>query len=131
MDTRPTQRTIWVQKYLLAHGLSHAHSFLSHKASPHHAGTTNLKVYAHNHIIIHTHTPLRHITEHGAILTSATSDGVDFLLHTKHTSLTHIQFTHKQESMWGFHNNHLLAHNPTLCCPMCGQFTINGHMAGN
>jgi hypothetical protein len=33
--------------------------------------------------------------------------------------------------MWGVHNTRLVTHNPTLRCPMCGQFTSNGHMAGN
>ena len=33
--------------------------------------------------------------------------------------------------MWGVHSTRLLTHNPTLRCPMCGQFTSNGHMAGN
>jgi hypothetical protein len=33
--------------------------------------------------------------------------------------------------MLGVHNTRLLSHNPTLRCPMCGQFTSNGHMAGN
>jgi hypothetical protein len=32
--------------------------------------------------------------------------------------------------MWGVHNTHLLTHNPTLRCPMCGQCTSNGNMAG-
>jgi hypothetical protein len=32
--------------------------------------------------------------------------------------------------MWGVHNTRLLTHNPNRC-PMCGQFTSNGHMAGN
>jgi hypothetical protein len=33
--------------------------------------------------------------------------------------------------MWGIHITRLLTQNPTLRCPMCGQFTSNGHMAGN
>jgi hypothetical protein len=33
--------------------------------------------------------------------------------------------------MWGVHNTRLLTHNPTLRCPICGQFTSNDHMAGN
>jgi hypothetical protein len=33
--------------------------------------------------------------------------------------------------MWGVHNTRLLTHNPTMGCPMCGQFTSNGHMADN
>jgi hypothetical protein len=33
--------------------------------------------------------------------------------------------------MWAVHNTRFLSHNPTLRCPMCGQFTSNGHMAGN
>jgi hypothetical protein len=41
-----------------------------------------------------------------------------------------MQFIHKQEFMWSVHNTRLLAYNPSLRCPMCGQFTINGHIAG-
>jgi hypothetical protein len=61
---------------------------------------------------------------HGALLARAKEDGADFTFHKEHTTLTRTQFTHKQEFMWG-------VHNPTLRCPMCGQFTSNGHMAGN
>jgi hypothetical protein len=70
-------------------------------------------------------------SKHGALLARAAEDGADFTFHKKHTTLTNIQFTHKQEFMWGVHNTRLLTHNPTLGCPMCGQFTSNGHMAGN
>jgi hypothetical protein len=34
-------------------------------------------------------------------------------------------------SCWEVHNSRLLAHNPTLRCPMYGQFTSNGPMVGN
>jgi hypothetical protein len=49
----------------------------------------------------------------------------------KHTSLTNVQFTHKQEFMWRVHNTRLLSHNPTLRYPMLGQFANNNHMAVN
>jgi hypothetical protein len=33
--------------------------------------------------------------------------------------------------MWGVCNTILLSHNLTMRCPVCGQFTSNGHMARN
>jgi hypothetical protein len=92
---------------------------------------TNFKVDAHTYTTNHKHTPLSQTTKHGALLARATADGAYFTFHKKRTSLTHVQFTHKQEFMWGVHNTRLLSHNPTLHCLMCGQFTSNGHMAGN
>jgi ribonuclease HI len=92
---------------------------------------TNLKADAHTYSTKHTHTPLSHATKHGALLARAAEDGADFSFHKKYTSLINIHFTHKQEFMWGVHHTRLLTHNPTLRCPMCGQFTSNGHMAGN
>jgi hypothetical protein len=81
----------------------------------------NLKTYAHISNV-----------KHGALLARAAADGApDSTFRKKHTSLTHIQFTRKQEFIWGVHNTRLLPHNPTLRCLMCGQFTSNGHMAGN
>jgi hypothetical protein len=91
----------------------------------------NLKSNEHKQSIKHTHTPLSNTTKYNALLATATSDGADFSFHTKHTSLNYIQFTHKQKFMWGVHNTRLLAHNPILRCPMCEQFTSNGHMASN
>jgi hypothetical protein len=92
---------------------------------------TNLKTDAHTHNTKHTHTPLSQTSKHGALLARAAEDGADFTFDKKRTTLTNTQFTHKQEFMWGVHNTRLLPHNPTLRCPMCGQFTSNGHMAGN
>jgi hypothetical protein len=93
---------------------------------------TNLKTHAHTYSTTkYTYTPIAQTSKHGACLARAAADEADFTFHKKHIALTHVQFTHKQEFMWGVHNTRLLAHNPTLRCPMCGQFTINGHMAGN
>jgi hypothetical protein len=47
----------------------------------------------------HTYTPLSHTTKHDPLVANAAYDGADFSVYTKHTCLTHIQFTHKQESM--------------------------------
>jgi hypothetical protein len=91
---------------------------------------TNLKADAHTYSTKHTHSPLSHTSKHGALLARAAEAGADFSFQ-KNTSLTNIQFTHKQEFMWGVHNTRLLTHNPTMRCRMCGQFTSNGHMAGN
>jgi hypothetical protein len=33
--------------------------------------------------------------------------------------------------MWGVYNTRVFSHNPTLRCPICCQFAINGHMAGS
>jgi hypothetical protein len=91
---------------------------------------TNLKPYAHTNSTKHTHTPLSQTSKHGHLLARAKDDGADFTFHKKHTKLTNTQFNHKQEFVWGVHNPRLLTHNPTMRCPMCGQFTNNGHMAG-
>jgi hypothetical protein len=58
------------------------------------------------------------------------ANGAGFILHEKNAWLTNVQFTHKQELIWGVHNTRLLSHSPTLRCPMCGEFTSNSHMAG-
>jgi hypothetical protein len=50
---------------------------------------------------------------HGALLARAAVDGADFSFHKKHSTLTNIQFAHKQEFMWGVHNTRLLTHNPS------------------
>jgi hypothetical protein len=92
---------------------------------------TNLKSGAYIFSTKHTLTPLSHTTNHGALLARAAEDGADFTLHKRRTTLTNIHFTHKHEFIWGVHNTRLLTHNPTLSCPICGQFTSNGHMAGN
>jgi hypothetical protein len=60
-----------------------------------------------------------HTTKYGALFARAAADGADFTFHKTHTSLTDIQFTHKQEFMWEVRNTRLLSHNPALRCPMC------------
>jgi ribonuclease HI len=62
---------------------------------------TNLKTDAHTYTTKHTHTTLSQTSKHGALLARAAKDGADFTFHKKHTTLTNIQFTHKQEFMWG------------------------------
>jgi hypothetical protein len=86
---------------------------------------------AHTYNAKHTHTPLLGTSKHGALLARAAADGADLTFHKQHTSLTDVQFTHKQELMWEVHNTRLLSHSPTLRCPMRSQFTSNSHMAGN
>jgi hypothetical protein len=46
-------------------------------------------------------------------------------------ALTSMKRTNTVEFMWGVHNKRLLSRNISLKCIMCGQFTGNGHMAGN
>jgi hypothetical protein len=92
---------------------------------------TNLKIDVHTYITKHTHTPLSQTVKHGTLPALAAADGADITFDEKHTSLTNVQFTHKQAFMWGVHNTRLLSHNPTLRYPMCGQLTSNGHLAGN
>ena len=60
---------------------------------------TILKTDAHTHSIKHTHTPLSQTSKHGALLARAAKAGADFSFHKKHSTLTNIQFTHKQEFM--------------------------------
>jgi hypothetical protein len=60
---------------------------------------TNLKTDAQKHSIKHTYTPLFPTTKHSAFKAIAASDGANFSFHTEHTSLTHTQFTHKEEFM--------------------------------
>ena len=57
---------------------------------------TNLKTDAHIHSTKHTHTHPSQTSKHGALLARAAEDGADFSFHKKHTTLTNIQFTHKQ-----------------------------------
>jgi hypothetical protein len=78
---------------------------------------TNLKTDAHTYSTKQTHTPLSQTPKHGALLARAAEDGADFTFHKKHTLLTNIQFTHKQELMWGVHNTRLFTHNPTPALP--------------
>jgi hypothetical protein len=60
---------------------------------------TNLRTDAHTHSIKHTHIPLSQTSKRGALLAHAAEDRADFTFHRKHTTLTNIQFTHKQEFM--------------------------------
>jgi hypothetical protein len=57
---------------------------------------TNLKTDAHAHSTKHTHTLLSQTSKHGALLARAAEDGADFTFHKNQTTLTNIQFTHKQ-----------------------------------
>jgi hypothetical protein len=86
---------------------------------------TNLRSEAYKHNIKHTHTPLAHTTKHGALLARAAADGAGFSLHKTHASRNNVQFTHKQDFMWGNHNTRRLVYNTSLRCPMRGQFTNN------
>jgi hypothetical protein len=61
---------------------------------------TNLKTEAYTYNPKYTHTSISLTSKHGTLLARAAADGADFTFHKKHTSLTNVQFTYKQEFMW-------------------------------
>jgi hypothetical protein len=62
----------------------------------------NLKTDAHTYNAKHTHTHLSQTSNNGALLARAAADGADFTFHKKDSSITNIEFTHKQGFMWRY-----------------------------